>query len=143
MPFSGTPEEKREKRKAWYAANRQQRKDYAKARRNMDKESYNRREAERHRRLMLQAKSELVAALGGKCQRCGFPDSRAFQFHHVYWNGAEARKNRKGYTYAYYRKLKAELAADASSIRLLCANCHIIIHCEKNDERPEPAERSS
>lgn len=72
-----------------------------------------------------------VAALGGKCQRCGFDDARALQIDHVGGDGAARRRagERTGVA-GYYKKV---IADRTGAYQLLCANCNWIKR-EENGE---------
>lgn len=71
-----------------------------------------------------------LAALGGKCVRCGFTDERALQIDHVHGGGCRELNAAKSVA-AFYRKVIAE--AESGYYQLLCANCNWIKRYE-NDE---------
>lgn len=73
-----------------------------------------------------EARIELIELLGGKCSRCGFKGNPAsLQFHHL---------NRSEKKYALYSKnlLRADRYEEAKKCILLCANCHIDEHTNKD-----------
>lgn len=72
-----------------------------------------------------ESRIELINMLGGKCTRCGFFGNPAsLQFHHV---------NPSDKKYALYSKnlLRADRYEEAKKCILLCANCHIDEHTNK------------
>jgi len=64
---------------------------------------------------------ELIQKLGGECQKCGFSDERALEFHHL--------EKRKDYYYNSSRFI--EFQKKNHKLQLLCANCHRILHKER------------
>jgi len=73
-----------------------------------------------------ESRIELIGMMGGKCTRCGFSGNPAsLQFHHV--NPADKK-------YALYSKnlLRADRYDEAKKCILLCANCHIDEHTNKD-----------
>lgn len=65
------------------------------------------------------AREKLIEKRGGKCEKCGFGDSRALIIHHP--NGLTY--NRKNYV----QKLK-EIKYHSENLEVICRNCHAIIH---------------
>lgn len=64
---------------------------------------------------------KVIAALGGKCQRCDFADYRALQVDHIHGGGSwEFRTT--GWP-AFYRRVLETLEKE---YQLLCANCNQI-----------------
>ena len=66
-----------------------------------------------------------IAAMGGKCARCGFDDERCLQFDHRVplhrgKNGMSSKDETSDKTY------KAVLDGARATYELLCANCHCI-----------------
>lgn len=71
-------------------------------------------------------KHRVMEENGGKCNRCGFSDLRALEWHHT----NPLMGDREGYTKlnsASYTKLKEHVEEHCE---LLCANCHRIHHQE-------------
>ena len=75
-----------------------------------------------------------IAALGGKCIRCGFDDYRALQFDHVNSDG-HLYRNARGSTSTY--KSIAEGNYGGPEIQLLCSNCNWIKRCELGEVKKE------
>lgn len=71
-----------------------------------------------------------IHALGGKCRRCGFSDTRALQIDHV------NRNKRKESSYAAARKV---LSGNTTDYQLLCANCNWIKRAENGETRATKA----
>jgi hypothetical protein len=74
------------------------------------------------------AKAAAIELLGGKCTKCGWNGNQAaLQFHHLrgkdFMIGSVANKS--------WDSIKAEV----QKCVLLCANCHMIEHSTKNDEK--------
>ncbi len=74
------------------------------------------------------AKAAAINYLGGKCQKCNWSgDQAALQFHHLkgkdFTIGNVANKS--------WDSIKSEI----QKCILLCANCHMIEHSTKNDEK--------
>ena len=67
--------------------------------------------------------------LGGKCDKCGFSDSRALQVDHV--NGRGAAERRKTDAYSIY----LAVLRGKPGYQLLCANCNWIKRVENNEVR--------
>lgn len=71
-------------------------------------------------------KRDLVAALGGKCVRCGYDKSyAALQFHH-HSDDKSFGLSSGGVTKSY-----AKLLEEAKKCELICANCHAEEHGEQ------------
>lgn len=60
---------------------------------------------------------EIIDVFGGQCQSCGFSDKRALTFHHT------GKKEGK-FDYLYKENWK--------NLRLLCWNCHKLVHYTNN-----------
>jgi hypothetical protein len=78
-------------------------------------------------------RQQIVAALGGKCQRCGFDDWRALQVDHI--NGGGTR-HRGSYVsmHRYYKDILASAQAQSGEYQLLCANCNQIKRYEAGEQ---------
>lgn len=77
-------------------------------------------------------RSQVIESLGGKCQHCGFSDSRALQVDHINGDGATERKSGKGNpSHTIYRKI---LAKQTEQYQLLCANCNWIKRVENEEQ---------
>lgn len=76
------------------------------------------------------AKAAAVMYLGGKCKRCGWQGNQAaLQFHH---------KNSKGKEFTIgnvANKSWDSIRSEMKKCILLCANCHMIEHSTKNEEK--------
>lgn len=102
------------------------------------RESYHRHKDEiRERRNPRQAEKrftvfkECVERYGGKCQDCGFDNITALVIHHVNGGGSEHRKNMKADSIYGDLKSKGYPPLEDLELRLLCANCHVIVHDRK------------
>lgn len=84
------------------------------------------------------ARQELIAALGGKCARCGFADWRALQVDHVNGGGVRHLRAIKLSSPVGYLKLIRRFPAE---FQLLCANCNWIKLHERG-ERPHKSKMS-
>jgi len=72
------------------------------------------------------ARKELLEMLGNKCSKCGFTGNPAsMQFHHV--NPAN-----KKYTLYSKNLLRKDRIDEARKCIILCANCHIEEHTNKD-----------
>lgn len=80
---------------------------------------------QRERRLEIKAKIDKIKATSC-CNRCGFSDVRALQFHHdkgeKETNIADAVKAGWGIQ---------RLLSEVDKCTVLCANCHLIVHSEE------------
>lgn len=56
------------------------------------------------------------------CERCGFPDVRALEFHH------RDPKEKKFRLSNQLNRSRASLEAEVDKCMVLCANCHAIEH---------------
>lgn len=86
------------------------------------------RERERQRRE--NTKASLIAAVGGKCQGCGFADVRALHIDHVHDDGHLEVKTFRLNTVKYQRHVLAMLSS--GKYQILCANCN---HIKEWDRR--------
>ena len=71
-------------------------------------------------------RADLIAALGGACERCGFDDPRALQVDHV-----KGRDGPRGNVNT--RKWYAHVLAHPDEFQLLCANCNVIKRIEERE----------
>lgn len=92
-----------------------------------DKKMYNK---ERSKSIRLAT----LAALGGKCVRCGFDDYRALQIDHINGEGNKERKQSSAYT-GYQRKVLESFLRGENKYQLLCSNCNWIKRSENNEVR--------
>lgn len=70
-------------------------------------------------------KSELVAAMGGKCLTCGYDDNlSSLVFHHT----AEREKSFSLDAHNLMCYTRAEIEAEAKKCNILCHNCHMEYH---------------
>lgn len=74
---------------------------------------------------------QVIELLGGSCIRCGFADERALHVDHV--NGGGHRERKSMSTFAYYKKLLADI--DSGQYQILCANCNFIKRAENGECR--------
>ena len=82
------------------------------------------------RRAML-LKQKAILHLGGKCIRCGWAGHWAgYDFHHHNPNGKEMGWGGNGMRKKSWERLLPEL----KKCKLLCRNCHSIIHASLDDE---------
>lgn len=72
----------------------------------------------------------LVAALGGKCVRCGFDDERALQVDHVNGGGV---KEARALTGMKNKVILDKVLKGSEDYQLLCANCNWIKRVENNE----------
>lgn len=75
-------------------------------------------------------RTRALMLLGGRCERCGFNDSRALQFDHVDGNGAKHRREvvgRSSYT------MSRHVLKHPGKFQVLCANCNWIKREEKRE----------
>lgn len=117
----------REKSREYYLKNKEKRKAYIKAWRqiNLELQRYKSSENNKKRRLII------LAILGSKCTVCGFDDWRALQIDHVHGGGSVKRKTMPHATSLTY--WKKELEENADAYQILCANCNWIKRYEKNE----------
>ena len=72
-----------------------------------------------------ESRKELLEMMGGKCTKCGFRGNPAsLQFHHV-------DPTQKKYSLYSKNLLRADRYEEAKKCILLCANCHIEEHTNK------------
>lgn len=76
-------------------------------------------------------KAVAYSALGGKCGRCGFRDTRALQIDHI--NGGGSRENKGSRN--YYRRVTESVIEGEGKYQLLCANCNWIKRAENKEHR--------
>jgi len=95
-----------------------------------DKEARRRYDRIKHKELRIRYRAALFEILGGvKCVKCGFGDSRALHFDHIYGGGRKQVKDSKSNMrmYLYYIK-NPEIAI--KTLQILCANCNWIKRIE-------------
>ena len=71
-------------------------------------------------------RADLIAALGGACERCGFDDPRALQVDHIK-GGVRETRPRSG------KKWTSHVLAHPDEFQLLCANCNTIKRIEERE----------
>ena len=72
-----------------------------------------------------ESRKELIESLGGKCTKCGFAGCPAsLQFHHT-------DPSNKKYSLYSRNLLRADRYEEAKKCILLCANCHIEEHTNR------------
>ena len=74
----------------------------------------------------------VLEALGGKCVKCGFFDSRALQIDHINGGGSKERKDRN-YKRNFNKNVIQSFLKGENKYQLLCANCNWIKRFEKNE----------
>lgn len=100
---------------------------------------FTKEEREDHRRMhsrstQRNARNAAVEALGGKCVRCGFDDSRALQIDHINGGGTKERRNGdvKG---NFHKHVLQSFLKNENKYQLLCANCNWIKRSELHENR--------
>lgn len=73
-------------------------------------------------------KDAILAILGDRCVRCGYSDRRALHIDHM--NGGGNAERRSYTSISYYQHI---LNVGCQGYQTLCANCHIIKHCEERE----------
>ena len=83
---------------------------------------------EKRRASFPERRRQLFAHIGQfVCLRCGIGDERVLQFHHRNPDEKEIPISYLGYS---MERLKSEV----EKCDVLCANCHIILHCERRHD---------
>ena len=82
-------------------------------------------------------RQRVIAALGGKCAKCGFSDWRALQIDHI--NGGGSRERRHIGAPRIFSKI---LRGETEGYQLLCANCNWIKRYEEKEATGRPIELS-
>lgn len=90
------------------------------------------RRAPRNLERARQLRTDVLAALGNACVRCGFADERALQVDHVHGGGTQERRVLKSTSMRYNAVL-----ANPSRYQLLCANCNWIKRAEEQEYGPK------
>lgn len=78
-----------------------------------------------------QLRLRVLAALGGKCIKCGFDDVRALQIDHV--NGGGNREHENLPRYSFLKKVEKSIQDGESLYQCLCANCNWIKKFERKE----------
>ena len=99
-----------------------------------DLDEYLRKNRETNRRLRANLRAGAIAALGGKCVRCGFGDIRALQIDHIDGDGAKDRKDRKMNQWMFYKSIAEH--GGQGKYQCLCANCNQIKKIEMRELPP-------
>jgi hypothetical protein len=81
-------------------------------------------------------RKNILAALGGKCVRCGFDDWRALQIDHVHGGGSADPMRSRCTSKLFYE----QVLAHRDEFQILCANCNAIKRIE-NGEHGIPGRR--
>jgi hypothetical protein len=81
-------------------------------------------------------KDQIHAALGSKCNACGFSDARAMQIDHINGGGRmeRARMDTKSYLVHLNRLLVNDPQTFFARYQLLCANCNWIKRLQESPE---------
>lgn len=124
-------EELRERGRIYHAANAEKRRESARLSKERNKEANRDRDRDYARNWKAERRQELIAAMGGKCVRCGYSDWRALQVDHINGGGNIERKSRT--IWSFYKTLST--APDLEKYQLLCANCNQIKRYERNENR--------
>lgn len=98
------------------------------------KEEAKRRVWERNKIRSRNHRAAALAALGGKCVRCGFEDSRALQIDHINGGGTKEREER-GFKGNYDKHVLQSFLNGENKYQLLCANCNWIKRSEMQEHR--------
>lgn len=119
-------------RKKYYREHLKEIKIWARLHYQNNKEVLNRKNyGYQHRRTIL-LREQVLQRFGGKCERCGFSDSRALQIDHIHSDGAKERGKNRGVT--FLNKLLALKDSELKeNYQLLCANCQWIKRCENHE----------
>lgn len=73
-------------------------------------------------------KERAVAYLGGKCNRCGYTNQEALEFHHI-------DKTTKDFNIGCVaNKSWDSILKEIKKCELLCSNCHRIEHTNRNSK---------
>ncbi len=76
------------------------------------------------------AKAAAIKYLGGKCERCGWSGNQAaLQFHHKQSKGKDFEIGNVA------NKSWDSIKIEIQKCMLLCANCHMIEHSTKNEQK--------
>lgn len=80
-------------------------------------------------------KAKAIAALGGKCVRCGYDDNIfALQIDHINGDGSQDRKSRNNNQWSLYKDIVNFNMRD--KYQVLCANCNQIKRMENREHPP-------
>ena len=77
-------------------------------------------------------RKSVIEALGAKCMRCGFDDTRALQIDHINGGGSQERKA-KGFSGSFHRNVLRSFINKENKYQLLCANCNWIKRVENRE----------
>jgi hypothetical protein len=97
-----------------------------------------RRLQSKERRLLL--RTQIIAALGNKCNRCSESDPRVLQVHHVNHTGSSPEE---ALISSSPKKLLANIISRPEEYELLCANDHVRHHYEVGSDVRELVKPSS
>ena len=88
-----------------------------------------------HKEASKKLRSEVFAAFGNKCSKCGFSDPRALQIDHI--NGCGMKEMRKigSNRPKFYRKVLESISRNEQKYQLLCSNCNWIKRMENISEQ--------
>lgn len=84
----------------------------------------------KHRHYRARTKLKAIAMKGGRCQRCGFADERALQFHH----NKALRRGSSGLSKKAQTSTESHRAVvrgDGKGLSLLCSNCIAIMKAQE------------
>ncbi len=119
----------RRQKREWYQRNKD-RKAYWNAsyrrQRGKDPKAWNKKSRDYNKR----KREELIAALGGKCSRCGIDDHRVLQIDHVNGGGTKDCKKMVG---VKNKTILERVLSGSKDYQLLCANCNWIKRHELNE----------
>ena len=73
-------------------------------------------------------KKDLIDYKGGKCEKCGYDNPVALQFHHK-------DPSEKDFTILSTNRNVKLLFEEADKCMLLCANCHFELHAEQDQQK--------
>ncbi len=68
------------------------------------------------------------APFNGKCYICSEHNLDVLIFHHVYFNGAEHRELFNNSVRPYYRSMQDATIQKQYPTKLVCLNCHKLVH---------------
>ena len=105
---------------------------YHRARRLLGLQKYDNNKAAKGRRL--DAKEQAIAALGGKCNRCGWTPEGPHQFPVMHFHHPE--RDRSWANIGFGTRSAEAIVKELERCELLCCRCHVMEHCEDVKVRP-------
>jgi hypothetical protein len=121
-------------RKKYYREHLKEIKIWAKLHHQKNKEVIGRKQYEYQHQQTILLRQQVLERFGGKCERCGFDDSRALQIDHIHSDGAKERKTNRGVKFLS-KLLKLNDSELKGNYQLLCANCQWIKRFENREHQ--------